>query len=489
MIKKKLSWFWFDYLIFLLFFFFLFFKANGVLHGNEVSGIFYALFYRLNIKFLPSIFLYGHEPARGLIEIPFIFLGPNEFLLRLPSIIMALITFFVVKKTVKLLTNSHFIVTLTLLFYATSGVVILSRLTNGVSGFFLFVSLAAFYFLNFLKKENYRDLTKSLIYLFISLLFYIDSIFLLPGMGLNLFLKYKKKVLKKEIILPFFLFGVLFLLFIGLWSFIPYLAAKTNYINPADLKEFGFFRILARGGEGFNFNVLKSITVLNLYNHFLFSLSLLILFFTSFFDKWGKKYNLIFLFPLLYFSFHRAPTVHFLNFFPLIIIGASFGLKKLASFNKLGSFFLVLFLVLINLNFIKKFYFPEKIDFTNSIKGYYQNPQLFKAAGFIVRENALCREQVFSNLDSFVTLFYTGLPDKKNLATSDYALLFNDQLNKEEFNYSYQLKDEFNNYFNIYSKKELIVPSVKTSILAKSFKQNYHQSAELFPNIKCNNYK
>ncbi len=489
MIKNKASLFRWDNFIFLLFVFLLFFKADGALHGNEVSGIFYSLFYRLGWQYLPSIFLYGHEPARGLVELPFIFLGPNEFILRFPNLIMALISFFILKKTIRLLTNNQLIVSLILLFYSTSGIVILSRLTNGTPGFFLFICLTVFYFLKFLKKENFKDLTKSFIYLFISLLFYIDSIFLLPGIGLNLIWKYKKKVFKKEIIKSFLIFFILFSLFISLCTFIPYFAAQKGYINLVDLKEFGFFRILNRGREGFNLNAFKSIEVLNLYSPFIFNLALLALFLVSFSEKWGKKYGAIFLLPLFYFSFHRSPTVHFLHFLPLIMIGASLGLKKLLAFNKLGVILAVLLLALFNLHFIKRFYFPERIDFTQASKGYYLSSDLLKAAGFIIRENSLCSEQVFTNIDAFIALFYTGLPDKKNLGASNYVLLLNDRLEKTEFNYSYQIKDNLNNYINIYSRKKLEISSFELKNLRKKFIQKYNRPTDLFPNIQCNNYR
>ncbi|MFC1711793.1 glycosyltransferase family 39 protein [Patescibacteria group bacterium] len=485
--KKKQYLYLLDYSIFTLFCFILFFKANGVLNGNEVSGIFYSLFSRLGLQYLPSIFLYGHEPARGLVELPFLFLGPNEFILRLPSLIMALISFWVIKKIVNLLTNNKLTTSIILLLYSVSGSVVLSRLTNGISGFILFTLLSVFYFLKFIKKENFGSLRKSLTFLFISILFYVDGVFLLPGILLNLLIRYRKGIFKKEIVKPFLIFFLLVFLFVFFWAAIPYFAAENGFIIKDDLMEFGFFRILKRGGSsGFDLNILKTFTILSDYNHWLFSLTSLILFFSSFIFKKGRKLGIIILTPVVYFSIHSNPTIHILHFLPLLLISACFILEKIINKVPVIVIFLA-FIVVVNLNFLTRFYFNSKNQVWTW--GYYLNSNVFKAAGFIIRQNSSCEEKIFSNMDAFETLFYTGLPDKKNIKISSYALIYNDKLTDSKFAYNYKLIDSFGNYINLYSEDKMEISSLNVDTLKNKYLKTYNKSSDIFPNIKCQNYR
>lgn len=498
MIKNKTFWFRINLFLFFLFFFLLFFKSDGALHGNEVSGIFYALFYRLGWQYLPSIFLYGHEPARGLIELPFILLGPNEFVLRLPAIIMGLVSFWAMRKASLLLFKNNFITTAILILFSTSGATLLFRVTNGIAGFYLFTILSIYYFFRFLKNEKEKNLTLSLIFSLFASLFYLDSVFLLPGIVLVLLKKYRLKTLKKKIILrPFFIFFILSVLYLLLWSAIPLYAAQSGFINSSDLNHFGFFRILRRGGQGFDLDIFKSLRLLNFYNHSWSNIFILLLFCQTFFNKKGKNYFYILALPLLYFSFHQSPTVHLMHFYPLIILGTGWGLKKLTSVCKVQVLtLLVVIFSVFNLLFLNEFYSPLSSNLLTFKKGRYQKSSLLKAVGYIIRQNSECSEHISSNHDSFMTLFYTGLPDKKKAKNSPFLLLFNDQLESEEnrrlksqYPYQYQLADTYSNFVNIYSQKRLTVPTNNIEELREKFEQTYNRSHDLFPNIECKNFK
>lgn len=485
-------------LLFIIFLFLSFYKANGLLNGNEVSGIFYSLFYRLDWKFFPSIFLYGHEPLRGLIELPFLFKGPNELLIRLPNIFMSLGAFMVFAKIIKFLFKNKVVQLLQLAFFVFSPLAVLGRLANGMSGFYLFTLLFLYYLLLYLNKPSqFKYLKLCLGFLFISILFYSDSLFFIPPIFVLFFKRLKRNIFKeKTLLLSLVLFFIGLCFYFSLWTLIPYLAAKRGFININDLYHFGMFRILTRGKERGTIDFFYNFKTLSFYSSIFFVTFVLISSILACFNKKSHPIILLLILPLLYFHLHPKPTIHILLFYPLFILLSGFTLEMLLKKKQLNFLISLLGIVLslANILNIRKFYSGQSIN-KQWTWGFYQNSQPLKAISFIVRKNSNCNDKIFSNLDGVQVNFYFGLPEKKPneagfiIIDYSYDTKKTDKVDKTNFINKISFYNPENKAkIELYSLHPLNLETKDINVLSKKFNQEFGRAKDIFPNIYCRNW-
>jgi len=402
------------------------------LQGDEASSLLAVIpamkFYK-NPQFLSSLFLFGHAPLRGMMEMPFLyFFGLREFWLYLPNILASL-GFFVISF---LILKSHFGKKAGLIgsaFLAINGGIVLQRMILGVSFFLLFSSLFLYFLVSFFEKEDRKNWQLALLFLFLAILTYFEAVmFIFP---LLFWLAKKDQFKNRETIKGLIFFFVLLFIFLLLWTVIPLLAFKLAY--SSNLRNYGIFRIFLRAGTGFKPNISYFFSNFKTYNSLLLTIIVFSGIILSFFNKKSYFYWSFLVIPFVYFSFKEAATIHLFNYLNLLIFISSAGwswvldlriFKNKAILAK-GAFYLVLtFAMVANFSFLKeKFYEPSY----SPIEGWGKlTKRGLKSTAYQVREETDVCGKMYTNIEGHTARLYFGRRYVQDKEKADFIILKED---------------------------------------------------------------
>jgi len=433
MIKIKSKNFLFNLLIILLFVVYTFLNFSKLdikeLQGDEASSLIAvipAMKANQNFRFLGSIFLFGHVPLRGLVEIPFLyFFGLKEFWLYLPNVTASLgiflINFLIMKKWFKRKTAL-----IGSVFLAINGGIILQRMIMGVGLFIFFNLLMLYFFLSFLDTKKVSQYKKTLVFLFLAVLTYEEGIIAIPVIFYWLI---KKRLWRQKKVTKYSIYFIISLLiFFGLWFLIPWIAYHLGYVS--NLFDLGAFRIIKRSVGGFNLNISYIYVLLHHYNNL--ALTWIIIFGLGF-SFWAKEANFFWSFlilPLIYFSIIKDPTVHLYNYLSLIIIISSIGWKqlfKLKIFQKyeLFLYFVLIIIAITNIFFLEKNYYLSKSYFIEGDWGPVFNIGL-KAKAYEIREMTNICDLIYTDIEGSSARLYFGRRYTENPAEAKIIVLAKD---------------------------------------------------------------
>lgn len=447
--KKKT----FNFLILFLFLLYVFLNFWGLnikeLQGDEASSLIAVIpamkFYQ-DPKLLGSIFLFGHAPLRGLVEIPFLYIfGLREFWLYLPNVLASLGLFWINFLILKKWFDKHAVI-IASIFLAVNGGIVLQRLVMGVGFFLLFTSLMIYYFYSFLEKQKMEKFSLSLLFLFLAIITYVEAVIFIPI--ILFWLKRRNLLREKKVLENLFTFFTFTFIFLTLWLIIPFLAFCLGLIP--NLTDFGLFRIIKRAGGGINYNLSYCFDLLKRYNSLVLTILLIIGLGLSVFEKKSFFFWSFLLPPLLYFSLINTPTVHLFNYLNLIIIVSSVGwlkfLKlfknKLAYSSKLFFYFILILAIFINLNFLKKRYYSQKTFSENGwgeliIRG-------LKSTAYLVRKNTHPCDKIYTDIEGHVARIYFGRGYVQDPKKAKMVILKKDL--KQDKNYTKAFDREYSSF-------------------------------------------
>ncbi len=386
------------------------------LQGDEASAVIKAvqtLYATREPRLLGALFLYGHEPVRALLAVPILLVaGLNEFALRLPNALAGAATTLAIAWLARLWFHDRLTALTAAALYAGSGGALVNRLVMGVGPFVLASTLALAGFAHYLGRQSRRGLWLSASAYLLALLSYFDALFLLPGMVGRVIadpdLRHDRS-LWRAAVWAALIIGI----FVSLWAVLPLIALRMGIIS--DASGVGLWRILRRGTGGLTEDLSVGLRVLAFYNGplhaglMLFGMGLFLCrLHGSRADRWMAAIALP---PLLYFSLIRQPTVHLLNFSPLLALLAGRGWAILGQWKRLGTIFLATVICVALLAGARHtLAMAARIDPGTPRPTGWGLPhfQGLKAAGAFIRSRAEPCDLVQSPLDGYMVQLYTG---------------------------------------------------------------------------------
>ncbi len=272
-------------LIFILFIFLHFYQlSNQEFVGNEASPMYYidrmwdALLLH-DIRFLAYPFLFYTDPFRAIFSGTLLHLiGPDRTILRLPSIVFAMLNFGLLIFIFKRKKINPLLIILSILAYTLSALTINDRQAGGDSQtrfLFLLTSYILWSNRNSLKTKNLFLILSSLT---LGILTMLDSLVLVPA-AMIIFLRNFSFFNKKR-----FLVLTAFALFLSLyfvaWTLLPILAYKYGFQHY--LSNRGLFYYFSRVKEGVFVTPFDSVVSLSTYTSIPYTLWMIVAFLFSF---------------------------------------------------------------------------------------------------------------------------------------------------------------------------------------------------------------
>lgn len=382
-------------------------EASAVIKGIQV------IYGTRHPRLLGALFLYGHEPVRALLTVPILLgTGLGEFALRLPNALAAAATPLAVAWLAHLWFRNRPTTLLAAALCACSGGALVNRLAMGVGPFVLSSSLALAGLVHYSEHRDLRALWLSAFSYTSALLCYFDALLLFPGMVAfvlrNARLRRDPNVHRAALAV-----ALTVGLYSAAWAAAPLVALRMGLVS--DLREVGLWRILQRGTAGLNDDLLASLRVLALYNGWLYT-GLLLAGIALFLARWRgiravRSLAAIALPPLLFLFLIRCPTVHVLNFMPLLALMAGYGWSLLVGWKRVGPILLVIVVtVMCGAGMAQTLALQANSNARGPrVKGWgLPHFQGFKAAGALIRSRADPCDLVKSPLDGYVIQLYTG---------------------------------------------------------------------------------
>ena len=387
------------------------------LQGDEASAVIKGvqLVYAVrHPRLLGALFLYGHEPVRALLTVPMLLVsGLSEFALRLPNALAGAATTAAIAWASLLWFEGDWTTTLVAAaLYASSGGALVNRLAMGVGPFLLASTLTLAGLAHYRRRRDRRGLWLAAAAYSVAVLTYADALFLLPGIVGCVIgspdLRQDGNVRRA---------GGWVALVVGsfalLWAAVPVVAARLGVVS--DWAGVGLWRILRRGVGGLTDDPLTSLRLLLSFNGPLYTAvvtagvgAFLV---RALSHQSDRQLGSIALLPLLYFSLIRRPTVHLLNFSPLLALLSARGWSLLSRWKLVGAMLLVF---AISSAFFAGSGHTLRIEAdtrpgTPPVTGWgLPHLQGLKAAAGVIRSWAEPCDLVHSPLDGYVIQLCTG---------------------------------------------------------------------------------
>jgi hypothetical protein len=198
-------------------------------------------------RFLAYPFLLYSEPYRAIFSGTLLhFIGPNQIILRLPSIIFGLFTICLLIWIFKREKISSWLIILSVASYAISPIIYTDRIAGGGAGARFFILLTG-YLVWQSSKLNFKKNFKLSLYTWVAgILTMLDTFIIFPGI-LASFIKNRFQIDKKII---YHVAGIIIFLFLYFtaWAILPYYAHKLGYQHY--LLNRGLFYYIARANGG-----------------------------------------------------------------------------------------------------------------------------------------------------------------------------------------------------------------------------------------------
>ena len=201
-----------------------------------------------DVRFLAYPFLFYIDPYRSIFSGTLLhFFGPNRILLRLPSILFSIGTYwFLVYVFIKEKINP-WIIALSLLAFTVSGITINDRSGGGDAQTRFFILVAGYYLWQAFRYTVLRNVQFALLAWTFGLLTMLDAVVLFPAL-VYAFWKRQGVKHKKTLILAG---GIAFLLtcYFTLWIVLPYIAFKDGYQHYLSNRGLFYYFSVAKSGS------------------------------------------------------------------------------------------------------------------------------------------------------------------------------------------------------------------------------------------------
>lgn len=286
-------------LIFILFAFWHFYQLNQQeFVGDEASPILlvdkaWDVVKTKDVKLLAFPFLWYHDPFRAVFSATLIhFVGSDKIILRLPGIIFSLGIFWLLYWIFKQEKIPPALIVFSLLAYSSAAVLMDYRLASGDSQAVFFILFSGY----LIYRRSFNQAAWALL---AGALTMLDTLVLVPALWLL-----KPKSLLKP--------GLIFLVYLGLWLILPYLAYRFGY-QPWYSNR-GLWYYFSRVGEGAASDLLLSFKALLHYSSYPLIILLIFSFIGSWFDPRLRFFQLIILPAWLAVIFLNRSGSHILMF-------------------------------------------------------------------------------------------------------------------------------------------------------------------------------
>lgn len=391
-----------QFLIVILFFvnafLYLFRSGADQLGGDEVAAyvsLMPFLHALMTGKFLPTFLVFFHEPLFQIIQLPTLIFGMSLFFVRLPNILSGIALFLVLYKIGGLLFGNKFLYKIILLLLYTFGSYNLFLRTGIHIGIFNLILASSLYFLlKFKQKNNVSDYYLAYKLLLLDFFVYIDAIFSAPGL-IFVLLSSKIKFINlfnREVIIPTIIAAGAFLS----WFISVYLGSAIS--GKYDWQLQAPYRLLARGGSYSFSAILDNLNLFRNGSPLEYVFFVFIFMFISIFDKKSRIVWGLLVGPFIFFNLVKAPTVHPLFFWVLILIASVLGTRFLIERVSVAKYVVLIFL---GLALIKNA-FP--VNLSNPFTG----DQDYKIAATFLRQITPLCDKVYikTGLDGYAFRFY-----------------------------------------------------------------------------------
>jgi len=248
--------------IFVLFLFLLFYHLSiQEFIGDEASPMLnidrmWDAFSLHDMRFLGFPYLFYYSPYLSIFSGTLLHLfGPNRILLRMPNILFAIATYFLLIYIFIKEKINPWIIVLSLLSYTCSGIIINDRGGAGDAQTRFFILTTGYFTWQSLKHGIQKHMQIALLTWTFGVLTMLDTVVLLPGIAYAL---WKRKFFQHKKIVYLIICLIIFVAcYFALWMLLPYLAFKSGYQHY--LSNRGLFYYFSRVNGGSGYDVLSSL--------------------------------------------------------------------------------------------------------------------------------------------------------------------------------------------------------------------------------------
>lgn len=320
-------------IIFLIFAFFHFYRLSGQeFVGDEASPILlvdkaWDVFKTKDIKLLAFPFLWYHDPFRQVFSGSLIhFIGVDKVILRLPGVIFSLGIFWLFYWIFKQEKIPPLLIIFSLFAYSSAAILLDYRLASGDSQAAFFILLAGY----LIYKQSF---IQAAWWWLAGALTMLDALVLVPAL-----LLLKPKSLLKP--------GLIFLVYLGLWLVLPYLAYRLGY-EPWYSNR-GLWYYLSRVGEGAAVDLFLSFKALLHYSSYPLLILLIFSFIGCWFNRRLRFFQLIILPAWLAVLLLNRSSSHIVMFVGIFFLQAVLFLNWLWRKNKLAPGLIIAGLIIVS---------------------------------------------------------------------------------------------------------------------------------------------
>lgn len=345
-------------------------------------------------KLIPTFLAYYHEPIQQLIQLPVVLLGASVFYVRLPNIIFGILTYFLLFKiSQKLFRKNSWYSLCVLAFYTFSGFTGILRMGIDAALFNFVLAWSILYFIDYYQNKNLDSFKKFIVLSLLNLFIFIDGVFIF---GFTFFGKFKK--ISEKIILVRRIWKPVVLAMILMLSWGAMVYAGSVWSNMYDWRIQAPFKLFTRGSSFSLTAISDTYRLFNMFNSLEFTVTIFCLLAFSVLEKRARIVWGLLAVPLIYFNLVKMPTLHIINFWVLIVLASTLGVRFLNEKICWAKYILIPLIVLALFRNIQNIQFENPFD----------NDKVYKIAATFLRKTTPLCDKVYleSDLDGSAFRFY-----------------------------------------------------------------------------------